>query len=239
MLAFMRLTDLSGKRMIDVGCGSGLHSMAAISANVAELVSFDYDTESVAATQKLHVLVGKPRHWRIEHGSILDDEYVARLGEFDVVYSWGVLHHTGDQWKALRNAARLLTSSGVFYVALYTSDMFVNPPAEFWLRVKRRYNLGGSLCKRALEAWYIGRQFLAMLRDRRNPIAYVWNYERSRGMSFYTDVKDWLGGWPMEFSSIAEVKRFAREDLRLELVNIATGEANTEYLFQKAARPSS
>jgi hypothetical protein len=50
-------------------------------------------------------------------------------------------------------------------------------------------------------------------------------------MSFYTDIKDWLGGWPMEFSSIADVKKFADQELGLELRNIKAGEANTEYLF--------
>ena len=105
-----------------------------------------------------------------------------------------------------------------------------------WLDVKRRYNRGGWLAKRNIEAWYVGRQFLGMLRNRQNPFAYVWGYKRSRGMSYYTDVKDWVGGWPMEFSSIQEVKDFARDQLDLELINITTGEANTEYLFSRAMR---
>jgi SAM-dependent methyltransferase len=233
LLSFLKLTNLAGKRMIDIGCGSGLHSLAAIRANVAELLSLDYDTDSVAATRQLCSMFGAPRHWRIEQGSILDEGYISGLGQFDIVYSWGVLHHTGDQWTAIRNAARLIAPGGVFYVALYTSDAFVDPPAEFWLDVKRRYNRSGWLGKRAIEAWYIVRQFVAMLRARKNPLAYVWNYKKSRGMSYYTDVKDWVGGWPMEFSAISEVKRFARDELKLELMNIATGEANTEYMFKR------
>jgi SAM-dependent methyltransferase len=235
LLSFLKMPDLSGKRMIDIGCGSGLHSMAALRANVSELFSFDYDPDSVAATRKLHVLLREPPHWRIEQGSILDEEFLSKLGEFDVVYSWGVLHHTGDQWSAIRNAAKLLATSGVFYVALYTSEVFVDPPAEYWLAVKRRYNRSGWAVKRWMEGGYIVRQLAGVVRAGKNPFTFVMHYKTSRGMSFYTDVKDWLGGWPMEFSSVEEVKRFAGEELGLELINIATGEANTEYLFRRAA----
>jgi SAM-dependent methyltransferase len=236
LLSFLRVPDLAGKRMIDIGCGSGLHSVAALSANVAELVSFDYDPDSVATTRRLSILVGQPAHWRIEQGSILDDDYVSRLGQFDIVLAWGVLHHTGDQWKAIKNAASLIAPSGVFYLALYTSDIFVDPPPEFWLDVKRRYNRSGSVGKRRLEAWYMIQHLVGLLKDGQNPLTFVWNYERSRGMSYYTDVKDWLGGWPMEFSSIEEVKRFGREELKLDLARIVTGEANTEYLFRKVSQ---
>ena len=234
LLRFLNLPDLAGKRMLDIGCGSGLHSLAALRANVGELLSFDYDANSVSTTRKLHEMSGRPAHWRVAQGSVLDKAYMDSLGTFDIVYSWGVLHHTGDQWTALRYAADRVAPAGVFYVALYTSDVFVDPPAEFWLNVKRRYNRGGWLAKRNIEAWYIGRQFLGMLRNRQNPLAYVWGYKRSRGMSYFTDVKDWVGGWPMEFSSVQEVKDFARGQLDLELTNITTGEANTEYLFSRA-----
>ncbi len=232
LLRFLKLPDLTGKRMLDIGCGSGLHSLAALRANVGELVSFDYDANSVAATRKLHDLSGRPANWQITQGSVLDKAYMDSLGSFDIVYSWGVLHHTGDQWTALQYAADRIASDGVFYVALYTSDVFVDPPAEFWLEVKRRYNRSGWASKRGIEAWYIGRQFIGMWRNRQNPLAYAWGYKRSRGMSYYTDVKDWVGGWPMEFSSVEEVKNFARDQLNLEIVNITTGEANTEYLLR-------
>jgi SAM-dependent methyltransferase len=233
LLGFLRFPDLTGRRMLDIGCGSGLHSLAAIRANVKELLSFDYDANSVATTRKLHALSGRPNHWRVEQGSVLDKPYMDKLGTFDIVYSWGVLHHTGDQWTALRYAADRIAPGGVFYVALYTSDVFVDPPPEFWLDVKRRYNRSGWIGKRRIEAWYIGRQFAGMWRNGQNPFAYAWGYKRSRGMSYYTDVKDWVGGWPMEFSSIEAVKNFSKQELNLELVNIATGEANTEYLLKR------
>ena len=45
---------------------------------------------------RLHDLSGRPAHWRIAQGSVLDKAYMESLGTFDIVYSWGVLHHTGD-----------------------------------------------------------------------------------------------------------------------------------------------
>ena len=49
-------------------------------------------------------------------------------------------------------------------------------------------------------------------------------------MAFYTDVVDWLGGWPMEFAKRADVKTWAERN-ELKMLVMKTGEANTEYLF--------
>ena len=233
MLAFLAPDTLAGRRFLDIGCGSGLHSLAACHADASEVVSFDYDSDSVRATRHLRDLVGAPPHWRIEQGSVLDPAFMDRLGQFDIVYAWGVLHHTGDQWSAIRRAAACVQPGGLLYIALYTSDVFTGKRnADFWIRIKRRYNTGGRFVRWYLELWYAASILGGIARQRRNPIAYVTGYKRSRGMSFFTDVRDWVGGWPMEFSSVAEVKRFVGAELQFDLVNIATGEANTEYLFR-------
>lgn len=237
LLGFLGRDDLAGLRFLDIGCGSGLHSYAAWQAGAARVASFDYDPDSVEATRLLHAIAGRPANWTvIGQGSVLDHAFVESLGSFDVVYSWGVLHHTGDQWTAIRNAASRLAPGALFYIALYTSDAFVDPPPEFWLEVKKRYVDGGWATRRWLELWYLWRFNLGG-----NPfrvprlLAQMASYSKHRGMNLYTDVKDWLGGWPMEFSSIAEVKQLAGEELGLELLKIAAGEANTEYLFRKPA----
>ena len=89
---------------LDVGCGSGLHSPAALTAGAKRIVSFDLDSDSVETSRRLWELVGKPKNWVICQGSILDHEFVTTLEPADIVYSWGVLHHTGDMWTALRYA---------------------------------------------------------------------------------------------------------------------------------------
>lgn len=225
--------------MIDIGCGSGIHSLAAIRANVAELYSFDYDPDSVAATRQLHAAAGKPAHWKIERGSVLDAAYMRSLGTYDLVYSWGVLHHTGDQWTAFRHAAGAVAPGGLFYVALYTSDIYPPGEPEFWLDVKRRYNRSGWFGRRKIEAWYIKRDLTGVWHSssritERVPsmIRRLFGEGQTRGMVYFINVRDWVGGWPMEFSSAQEVKDFAAS-LGLELVKIKTGEANNEYLFRR------
>ncbi|HLO78546.1 MAG TPA: class I SAM-dependent methyltransferase [Magnetospirillum sp.] len=231
LLEFCGLPDLHGLSFIDIGCGSGLHSLGAWRSGVKSLLSFDYDPLSVASTQSLHQQQGAPENWQVRQGSILDDDLCRSLGTFDMVYSWGVLHHTGDQWKAISNAISLMGPRSRLYIALYTSDQFDDPPPSYWLDVKRRYNQAGWLRKRLMEAHYVWRTICAGRLDQllRLP-ATARAYKADRGMAMMTDVRDWLGGWPMEFTSIREVVD-TLNGRGLALVNIKTGAANTEYLF--------
>lgn len=233
MLDFLGLSDLRGRSFLDIGSGSGLHSLAAFRAGAERIFSFDYDEDSVRTTAALRASVGNPDHWAVEQGSVLDASYMGSLEPADVVYSWGVLHHTGEMWQAVDNATIPLSADGVFYVALYTTDVFIKPTPEYWLRVKRRYNEAGPLAKRLMEWSYAWRNtILPSLLSGRNPIPVLRGSDQTRGMSYWTDVRDWLGGWPMEFASIADTKERGNR-LGLELLNIAAGEANTEYLFRR------
>jgi hypothetical protein len=164
-------------------------------------------------------------------GSVLERSFMESLPKAELVYSWGVLHHTGDMWTAVRNAAIPLKPGGLFYIALYSSDNYVDPPPEYWLRVKRAYNVAGPFRKRLMEWRYALRlHLLPELKAGRNPFKFMANYGE-RGMSYWTDVKDWLGGYPMDFASLREAEEFARDELKLDLVNVLTGEGCTEYLF--------
>jgi hypothetical protein len=157
------------------------------------------------------------------------------LPKFDVVYSWGVLHHTGDMWSAVRNAAIPLKPDGVFYIALYSSDIYLKPPPEYWIRLKRRYNQRGEIGRRLMEWRYVVRfNILPALKSGRNPLSVIREYN-PRGMKFWTDVKDWLGGYPIEFAGLQETSDFGRRELGLDLVNVKTGEGCTEYVFCRLA----
>jgi 2-polyprenyl-3-methyl-5-hydroxy-6-metoxy-1,4-benzoquinol methylase len=233
LIGFLKVPSLEGKYFLDIGCGSGLHSLAALRAGARKIVSFDYDANCVNTTKYLRRAAGEPECWIVMQGSILDDDLVSHLEPADVVYSWGVLHHTGAMWHAMDNAARLMKQGGAFYAALYDYDIQVSPPAEFWLDIKQRYNKCNALGRRKMEAWYIW----VFALDRK-----LWNlppllrriadYKSGRGMAFYTDVVDWLGGWPMEFAKREDVKNWA-EKKDLLICNMKTGEANTEYLFRR------
>jgi 2-polyprenyl-3-methyl-5-hydroxy-6-metoxy-1,4-benzoquinol methylase len=234
ILEFLGLESFRGLRMIDIGCGPGLTSLACYRAGVAELLSFDYDPNSVVATRRMHTLSGTPSNWRVEQGSAIDTAYMDKLGQFDIVYCWGVLHHTGDQWTGFRNAASRIAPGGLFYVALYNTDYHKFPSPEFWLRVKRLYNGGGVLTKHAIEVGYVAADMLWKLVRGKHPTAHMRDYKKRRGMSYFVGVRDWVGGWPMEYASVQEVKDFAA-GLGLEVLKIDTAWSCAQYLLRRPA----
>lgn len=238
LLSFLGLADLGGRSFLDVGCGSGLHSLAALRAGAARIVSFDIDPESLAATRRLREMNGAPVQWTVVQGSVLDATFMAALERADIVYAWGSLHHTGAMWTAVEQVVDRIAPGGLMYLALYTTDR----DSAAWVERKRRYNLASPASRRLMEARYL--LVHAMLPDLlrlRNPLRWMRERRRNRGMAYMTDVRDWLGGYPFEHARIEEVLRFCHGRFGLELVNIATGEANTEYLFRRGpsagARP--
>lgn len=233
---FLRVEDLRGQTFLDIGSGSGIHSLAAIRLGADRVFSFDYDENSVATTAKLRELVGSPANWAVQQGSVLDEEYMSNLGRFDVVYSWGVLHHTGDMWTAIRNALIPTTPEGVLYIALYSPEIYVSPPSHYWLHVKREYNSASQLKRRKMELGYAWKTVVRpALKAGRNPFSIMRDYG-SRGMEFWTDVRDWLGGFPMDFAGYKDTMSFCKRYGDLDLVNCWAGEGNTEFLFANLSR---
>ena len=133
----LQVQDLAGKSFLDIGCGSGVFSLAARRLG-ARVESFDYDPQSVACASELRrrYFPGDTQ-WNIAEGSALDTAYLSRLGRFDVVYSWGVLHHTGAMWQALDNAAWLVAPNGKLFIAIYNDQGKIS---DRWRAVKRTYN---------------------------------------------------------------------------------------------------
>lgn len=204
------VASLEGCRFIDVGSGSGLFSLAARRLG-AEVVSFDYDPDSVACAMELRrrQMPGDAR-WRIEKGSILDAEYLSRLGTYDVVYSWGVLHHTGALWRALENVARLVRPDGTLALSIYNDQ---GRQSRWWTRIKRAYNRIPPWTRWLLLIPSFGLLWgPTILRDtiRGNPLKSWRGYTGGRGMSAWTDLVDWVGGWPFEVAKPEQVFEFFR-----------------------------
>lgn len=239
LLDFLKLRDLSGKSFLDIGCGSGLHSLSAWRAGARPLFSFDYDPQSVATTKLLRKLEGDPADWQVVQGSVLDDAFMNSVPTADIVYSWGVLHHTGQMWKAVANAGSRLHDKSLFYIALYATDAFTAPTPEYWLAVKREYNRAPLLKKRWMDWKYAWNHSIRdHLKAGKNPLTFIRAHKKSRGMSYWHDIRDWLGGYPMEFAGNKETEIFCREKFGVSLINIKAGEANTEFLFCRSGAES-
>jgi len=176
--------------------------------------------------------VGSPSNWTINQGSILDADFVRNLGTFDFVYSWGVLHHTGSVWKAIENTSSVVAPKGQLYLALYSLD--VQPNADYWLATKQKYVQSNYPRKILMEQSYLYKYYYGSSILRHVLGFFKKERGRTRGMELMTDVRDWLGGWPMEFVLDAEVVNFV-ENLGFKLSNIKKGEACTEFLFQRNA----
>jgi hypothetical protein len=198
--------------------------------------SFDYDPQSVACTAEL-----KKRYfpddpgWVVEQGSVLDRAYVDGLPKSDVVYAWGVLHHTGDMWKALENAAVPVKDGGQLFVAIYNDQ---GEPSKRWLEIKKRY-VSGWRGRWSVLARYVPYFFLLCLKEdllaRRNPLTRYREYKKNRGMSILTDWIDWFGGYPFEVAKPREIIDFyaVRGFTLMKLKTCGADLANNEFVFRR------
>jgi hypothetical protein len=201
----------------------------------ARVHSFDYDVRSVACTSELkRQFCSNGGAWTIEQGDVLNESYVRSLGQFDIVYSWGVLHHTGAMWQALANAQLPVRPNGQLFIAIYNDQ---GRPTRYWKAVKRIYN---GLPKR-LKFIILWPGFLRMwtptiLRDclSGGPLQTWRSYFLKRGMSPWRDAVDWIGGYPFEAATLEEVSDFYRErKLTLLSSKAAGGRGCNEFVFHR------
>jgi 2-polyprenyl-6-hydroxyphenyl methylase/3-demethylubiquinone-9 3-methyltransferase len=206
--------SLEGKSFLDIGSGSGLFSLAARRLG-ARVHSLDFDPHSVACAVELRrrYFAGDP-DWTVEAGSALDADYLRSLGQFDVVYSWGVLHHTGKMWEACANAAIPVAPGGKLFIAIYNDT---GAEVGRWRWIKRNYCRMPGVLKApyavAAMAPYETKFFLRSLVDG-EPRKYLhsWTrYDALRGMSRWRDIVDWVGGYPYEVATPDEIERFYAE----------------------------
>jgi 2-polyprenyl-6-hydroxyphenyl methylase/3-demethylubiquinone-9 3-methyltransferase len=184
--------DVKGLSFLDLGCGSGLHSAAALALGATNVHALDYDPICVATTKSVLERFVPDKKWIVERADALSPGTLPKE-RFDVVYSWGVLHHTGDMWRAIRNVVALVGPNGRFCVALYVATPF----CRAWQIEKRLYSKHKWL--RPLIKWpYVAGLLLRKQIAGRNGLLYIRNYRNSRGMEFMSDVDDWLGGYPYE-----------------------------------------
>lgn len=235
----LQVKDLAGKSFLDIGSGSGLFSLAAMRLGASRVHSLDYDPQSVACARELKQrFFSAANRWTIERGDALDKNYLSGLGTYDVVYSWGVLHHTGSMWQALENVMPLVANGGKLFIAIYND---AGQKSRRWHALKKIYN-SAAFYRFALPAIFIPLNvvngFVKDLSGLKNPLTRYRVYKKDRGMSMMRDWIDWIGGWPYEFATAAEISEFykSRGFEVLTCVNRSGWVlGNNEFVFERSA----
>jgi 2-polyprenyl-6-hydroxyphenyl methylase/3-demethylubiquinone-9 3-methyltransferase len=231
------IDSFENKTFLDIGSGSGLFSLAAKNMG-AKVSSFDYDSHSVACTLYLkNKFYPDDDSWKVYHASVLDKTFMDSLPQFDYVYSWGVLHHTGKMYQAITIAADKVKPGGLFYIALYRKTIF----DKFWKKFKKFYAGSGKTVQFIFQNAWVFKSRLAFLIKGKSFKKMRATYQKDRGMDFYKDIHDWLGGYPYEAITPAEC-RFFLQDQKFELVKqkiLCEGVSKSissgcdEFLFKK------
>ena len=234
--------NLENKLFMDVGSGSGLFSLAAKRLG-AKVISIDFDPECVACTNEL-----KRRYfptddtWHVVEGSVLDNGFFDDLPKVDILYSWGVLHHTGDLWSALKNVRNKVQKDGSIYIALYNDQ---GTASDIWLKIKQTYNKIPSLLQ-PLFVMLVILPFeilaLAINITKLSPLRYLrsWTGRRGhRGMNKWHDWVDWVGGLPFEVATPEDIVEFFMEkDFNLTKIRTVNGWGNNEFIFKNNSKPN-
>ncbi len=223
--------SFEGKRFLDVGCGSGIFALAALEKGACEVVGIDCDEASIqTSTHNLQNILGSKEldstYVSFKQIDVLKEESLEALAKFDLVYAWGSLHHTGQLWKAIENCMHLVAPEGYFAIAIYNR----HSTSPIWRVIKKAYVYSPKWLQKIWISLFYPIIYLAKwLITQKNPAT------KDRGMNFYHDVIDWVGGYPYEYASKSEIVSFF-ESGGFSLQHFIPAQVPTgcnEYVFRK------
>ena len=222
---------LKGATFLDIGCGSGIFAIAASIAGARKVIGIDVSKTSIETSISNMQKFAPQSDITFYHKSIFDAD-VAQMGRFDIVYSWGALHHTGDMRRAIDIACDLAGPGSLLVLAIYNKHW----SCGMWKRIKWFYNhVPGFIQQVMVWGFYFVIATAKLVVTRRNPFR-----RKRRGMSFYYDVVDWLGGYPYEYATKEEVTNYVKnkgfECIKFVAPAVPTG--CNEFVFEKRAAVS-
>jgi len=185
-----------GKSFLDVGCGSGLFSIAAYQLGATKVVGIDVNPRCVETSKANRDLLAAGSSIKFHVVSALEPRELKGLGNFDFVYAWGSLHHTGAMWDAIQNVSGCVAPEGHLILAIYNKHL----TSPLWRTIKWFYNQAPASIQQLMIIVFAGIIYVAkLLVTRTNPL------KKERGMDFWFDVIDWVGGYPYEYATPQEV----------------------------------
>jgi len=228
--------DIHNKHFLDIGFGQGL-TLLTVASLGAKVTGCDINPKCAQALELTRAGMPELKSFdaKIVVGSILDKQVVAQLRQFgnqdtgcyDIVHSWGVLHHTGNMQQAITNAASLVGSGGYYILAIYNRHW----SSPLWHFIKRTYCTSPRLIQRLL-IWgmYPVIWIAKLLVTGSNP------FRKQRGMDFFYDVIDWVGGYPYEYATVNEVHALV-EPLGFQQIKVIASEVPTgcnEFIYRRS-----
>lgn len=203
LLEYVTADKIQGKSFMDFGCGSGLFSIAAARLGAWPVTGVDLDPDSINTTRMNNEKWLPGKTIQLEHISVLNDPAMEALPMVDFGYAWGSLHQTGAMRRAIHNCASKVKPGGTFVIAIYNRHW----TSPLWQPIKKLYVNSGKLLQNLLVAILTPVIIIAKtLYTGKDP------YRFRRGMDMKHNIIDWVGGYPYEYASVAEMKAILEEN---------------------------
>jgi hypothetical protein len=224
--------ELKNKSFIDIGFGQGLSLLTATALGaVTTGIDINPLSEGILRKNAKYFPEVDVSKIKIYTGSVLDTSLLENIthsgkNEFDVVHSWGVLHHTGNLYKSIQLTCNMVQKQGYYIIAIYNKHW----SSRIWLWIKWFYNYSPVFLKKFFIYFCYPVIWVAkFLVTGKNP------KKQQRGMDFFYDIIDWVGGYPYEYASKEQIKKFVESQgfklLREIPAKVPTG--CNEFVFIK------